>query len=302
MQYRGGVHRIGSWAHIVNAHIFPGAEGVIKSIREASEESLREMCEGVKTEITAGTPPLIGASEDEEDIEEDEGLSSREDDKDQDVALLTDNNITNDSLSPPLSTSHQSAFLARKSSLVTATTTISQTSEPAPPNPASLARSLSAGESDPQDRDSALSELGPPPHSRGLLLLAEMSSKGNLMTREYTQACLAAARQNRDFVLGFISQRDLNQEAEDEFISMTPGVSLPPEGHREELDEKAEDGKGKGDGLGQQYRTPRDVILNDGCDVVIVGRGIINARDPAKEAERYRREAWGAYVERIGRG
>jgi uridine monophosphate synthetase len=36
-----------------------------------------------------------------------------------------------------------------------------------------------------------------------------------------------------------------------------------------------------------------------GNDIVIVGRGIIKAGDPATEAERYRRKAWEAYEERI---
>lgn len=40
----------------------------------------------------------------------------------------------------------------------------------------------------------------------------------------------------------------------------------------------------------------------EGADVVIVGRGILGARERGREAERYRREAWAAYERRIGRG
>lgn len=151
--------------------------------------------------------------------------------------------------------------------------------------------SIGADSDEPQDVQKALEELGPPPHARGLLLLAEMSSAGNLLTPEYTDACIKAARGNPDFVLGFIAQRSLNQEADDAFLTFAPGVSLPKEG--EEVV--------KGDGKGQQYRGPEQVVGRDGVDVVIVGRGILGAMDRGREAERYRKAAWEAYEGRIGK-
>ena len=178
--------------------------------------------------------------------------------------------------------------------MTTATTTISQTFEPASPrHPASLMHSLSVGEDSnaPQNREKALEELGPPPHARGLLLLAEMSSAGNLLTPEYTDACIKAARDSQDFVLGFIAQRSLNREANDAFLTFAPGISLPKEG--EELV--------KGDGKGQQYRGPEHVVGWEGGDVVMVGRGILGASERGREAERYKKAAWEAYEGRIGR-
>ena len=153
--------------------------------------------------------------------------------------------------------------------------------------------SLSMGETSDEthDKRQALEELGPPPHARGLLLLAEMSSAGNLLTPEYTNACVTAARANPDFVLGFIAQQSLNKKADDAFMTFAPGVSLPKEGN--ELV--------KGDGKGQQYRGPDQVVGRDGVDVVIVGRGILGAADRGREAERYREAAWEAYERRIGR-
>lgn len=153
--------------------------------------------------------------------------------------------------------------------------------------------SLSMGEDsdEPQDQQKALEELGPPPHARGLLLLAEMSSAGNLLTPEYTDACIKAARGNQDFVLGFVAQRSLNQEVDDAFLTFAPGVSLPKDGDELVIS----------DGKGQQYRGPEQVVGRDGVDVVIVGRGILGAMDKGREAERYRKAAWEAYEGRIGR-
>ena len=75
------------------------------------------------------------------------------------------------------------------------------------------------------------------PH--GLLLLAQMSTKGNLITGAYTAATLAMAEANPSFVFGFISQQRLRplDGKPDPFVYMTPGV-------------KMEEG---GDALGQQY-------------------------------------------------
>lgn len=175
---------------------------------------------------------------------------------------------------------------------MTATTTISQTFEPGPPSPG-LYRSLSSGEGDPADKEKAMQELGPPPHARGLLLLAQMSSEGNLMDEGYTAPCVDAARNHREFVLGFIAQRSLNKQAKDGFLTLTPGVNLPPEGAKGEWNAT--------DGMGQRWRTPKEVVSKDGADIIIVGRGILGAKDRGKEAERYRRAAWAAYEERIGR-
>lgn len=55
-----------------------------------------------------------------------------------------------------------------------------------------------------------------------------------------------------------------------------------------------------GDSLGQQYRTPHQVIVESGCDLIIVGRGIYGkGRDVEAEARRYQQAGWSAYEERI---
>nr|QGZ93011.1 Orotidine-5'-phosphate carboxy-lyase [Diaporthe liquidambaris] len=172
----------------------------------------------------------------------------------------------------------------RKGSIVSITT-VTQSFEPA--DSPRLSKSLSDVD------DIVYPGIEEAPLERGLLLLAQMSSSGNLMDARYTNACIEAARENKDFVMGYVAQESLNSEPDDNFIHMTPGCKLPPEGEEE-------NGEGmQGDGMGQQYNTPAKLIGICGTDIVIVGRGIIKAGDPQGEAERYRVRAWKAYQARL---
>lgn len=120
---------------------------------------------------------------------------------------------------------------------------------------------------------------------RGVFLLAELSSAGNLCSDKYAAdtAALAAGSTEAGFVAGVVCQRsDLVKSAG--LIQLTPGVRI---------DEKA-------DGLGQQYETPENAVLERGADVAVVGRGVYGARNAAEAAQLYRDRLWAAYEQRIG--
>lgn len=114
---------------------------------------------------------------------------------------------------------------------------------------------------------------------RGLLLLAEMSSRGSLATGNYTQATRVMANNHSDFVIGFIAQHQLSENPA--WLTMTPGV-------RKDCNEF--------DRLGQQYISPEQAITQNGTDIIIVGRDIYQADNPLISARQYRKLAWEAYA------
>ena len=124
-----------------------------------------------------------------------------------------------------------------------------------------------------------LSQVGAE-RGRGLLLLAEMSSQGNLLDAEYARQAGQWAQQYPEFVCGWIAQHDFMQQPG--MLVMTPGISMQQQN----------------DALQQSYTTPQAAIAA-GSDVVIVGRGIYQAQDPQQAAVAYQRCAWEAYQQVI---
>jgi orotidine 5'-phosphate decarboxylase subfamily 1 len=108
----------------------------------------------------------------------------------------------------------------------------------------------------------------------GAILLAQMSSEGALTDDIYAAKAIDMAEKNMAIVAALVTQTIHSKY----LLSFTPGVGG--------LAQAA-----KGDGLGQKYRTARDVI-SGGSHFLIIGRGIMLAENPAKEAEAYRNEAW----------
>ncbi|XP_060079952.1 uridine 5'-monophosphate synthase-like [Ylistrum balloti] len=129
---------------------------------------------------------------------------------------------------------------------------------------------------------SALADVGKP-LGRGCLMVAEMSSAGNLATREYTKDVVKMAEANKDFVIGYICQSRLS--ADIDLIHMTPGVKIQM----------------GGDSLGQQYVTPEMAVIERGADVIIVGRGITAASNPAEATRQYKQAGYQAYLRTLNR-
>ncbi|XP_016420567.1 uridine 5'-monophosphate synthase [Sinocyclocheilus rhinocerous] len=119
------------------------------------------------------------------------------------------------------------------------------------------------------------------PLGHGCLLIAQMSSQGSLATGDYTQAVVKMAEDHTDFVFGFISGSKISEKPG--LVHMTPGVQMLT----------------GGDGLGQQYSSPEDVICTKGSDIIIVGRGILASSDRLRAAEEYRTAGWQAYLKRL---
>lgn len=269
-QYTSGHHRIALWAEITNAHVLPGP-AIVTALEKAAEATIAKYNTAVHTEISASprTQQLNGIEDDDDETHDESAIESpMEFDEERRLSIKAND---------------------RKHSVVSVTTTLSMRTESISPRPepGTLNEDIFN-----LDTAAELLRLGEVPFLRSLLLLAEMSSAGHLMTPEYQKQTVDIARTHPDFVMGFIAQRSLNAEPTDNFITMTPGCQLPPPG---------QEGKKMGDNLGQQYNTPRKLVFEQGCDVIIVGRGIVRASDRKAEAERYRQAAWAAYEERIGK-
>ena len=115
---------------------------------------------------------------------------------------------------------------------------------------------------------------------QGGLLVAEMSSKNNLIDEKYTTKTIDIANKYRNSICGFISQSKISAN---DYLYMTPGVSITD----------------KSDKNDQQYMSPYDVIYKKKSDIIIVGRSIINSDDILEETLKYKNMGWNSYLSRI---
>ena len=125
--------------------------------------------------------------------------------------------------------------------------------------------------------------------SGGVLLLAQMSSRGNLLHPAYTEEVVAKGAAHAG-VFGFIGNgsrptelQTLRTAVGEEKMIWTPGVNLAV-----------------GDGeMGQRYGDPTEAVVA-GSDCIIVGSGIHKADDPQHAAAAYARASWDGLLKRNG--
>uniref|UniRef100_A0A0N5B6F1 Uridine 5'-monophosphate synthase n=1 Tax=Strongyloides papillosus TaxID=174720 RepID=A0A0N5B6F1_STREA len=115
----------------------------------------------------------------------------------------------------------------------------------------------------------------------GALIISELSTKGALINeKDYTDKTTKMALENVDSVSGFITQkRPLDNPS---FLYWTPGVNLDA----------------SSDGAGQQWRSVEKAIVEDGNDIIIVGRAITGAgsdENVKKQVIRYKESGWKAF-------
>ena len=107
------------------------------------------------------------------------------------------------------------------------------------------------------------------------LMIAQMSNNGNLIDNLYTQKTLEIAKNNRETIIGFICQEKISDNS---FLYCVPGINI----------------NAKNDNSDQKYIHPIRAIEN-GADILIVGRGIINKFNVQKECKLYQDVSWKAY-------
>ncbi|PQL92677.1 orotidine-5'-phosphate decarboxylase [Apibacter adventoris] len=112
----------------------------------------------------------------------------------------------------------------------------------------------------------------------GIITIAEMSSSATLTDENYKKRAIEIS-ENISNVIGCVAQSKLPSS----LLLFTPGVNL----------NSIKDKKG------QNFNTPEKVFDKNHTDFIIVGRGIYKSTDPKKEALKYQKSGWEAYLKNI---
>lgn len=113
-----------------------------------------------------------------------------------------------------------------------------------------------------------------------LIIVAQMSTKDTLTSKEYVQKAKEIGEKHKDVVMGFVAQQRLSNDTG--MLQFTPGINL----------------QAKGDAHGQTYNSPAIAFQERGTDVMIVGRGIYQAKNPMVASIAYKQAGWQATLNR----
>ena len=102
----------------------------------------------------------------------------------------------------------------------------------------------------------------------GIVIVAEMSSEGNLIDETYTNNVVNLAHQFPENVIGFVAQTKLTRNPT--HFTFIPGISIASEK----------------DDLGQKYSSPVSAI-EQGADFLLIGRDIYDDPDPRNRIQEY---------------
>ncbi|PLN79008.1 hypothetical protein BDW42DRAFT_135850 [Aspergillus taichungensis] len=195
-RYTKGVVKAASWASLATAWASgvavdnQEADILIPTLKAAAREAVADSVQTIRTEITAngtanGRPSSVH-----------ESIPKRDGDGSQQSYLTSDYAAGDNGLSLP----------PRKASTISLTQTISQHTEDSTESLLDIdtTEQVEISENEQAISSTPHSNLPPPPLlARGLVLLLPAASDTSF-TSEYRQSCLAAARANSDFVIGFL--------------------------------------------------------------------------------------------------
>lgn len=112
-------------------------------------------------------------------------------------------------------------------------------------------------------------------YDKGVILISQMSSKDNLINKEYTSKVIELSEIYSDIVIGLVGQTFENSNA----FNFTPGIRYDVQNDQKD----------------QIYNNPIDAVANN-TDIFIVGRGIYESENPEKECKKYQMICWESYI------
>ncbi|PLB33477.1 uncharacterized protein BDW47DRAFT_94971 [Aspergillus candidus] len=219
-RYTKGVVKAASWASLATAWASgvavdnQEADILIPTLKAAAREAVADSVRTIRTEITAN-----GTNERPSSVHE--SIPKRDDGGSPQPYLTSDYAAGDSGLGLP----------PRKASTISLTQTISQHTEDSTESLLDIdtTEQIEVSENEQATSSTPHGNLPPPPIlARGLVLLLPAASDTSF-TSEYRESCLAAARANPDFVIGFLCSLPwhLVSKTDDLFDPVTPEAEQP---------------------------------------------------------------------------